>query len=159
MKLLVMSDSHRNVGFMKYAVEQTRPEAVLHLGDHYGDACELNRMFPEIEFQMVKGNCDFQEGIDSELLLTYDNVKIFMAHGHQFGVKNGLDKFMGKARRKGAALALFGHTHNALLLEKQGIWIMNPGQMERNYNNSPSSYGVITINGGAINCEIVRIVP
>jgi putative phosphoesterase len=139
---------------MSSAVGLVKPDAVLHLGDYYGDACELFRMFPDLKFHMIKGNCDFQEGVDDELLLTYENVKIYMAHGHQFGVKNGLEKFIGKARRKGAGLALFGHTHSPLIREARGLWVMNPGQTERHDKNSAASYGVVTLSGGTFDCEI-----
>jgi putative phosphoesterase len=154
LKLLVMSDSHKNIDRMQQAAEQTQPDAILHLGDHIGDARELQRRLPGMAIHMVPGNCDYYATGDDELLLTLGGVKIFMAHGHVFGVKNGLDALIKQAQRQKADIALFGHTHQALMQQHNGMWLMNPGQMEQNNKIRAASYGIVTIKDGEIECWV-----
>ena len=35
MKILVMSDSHSALAFMRRCIEAVEPDALIHLGDHY----------------------------------------------------------------------------------------------------------------------------
>jgi len=87
-------------------------------------------------------------------LLTFDGVKIYMTHGHTYGVKNGLHAFIDGARKKGADLALYGHTHQPMIRQTPGMWIMNPGQMERHDSGRAASYGIVTVADGKFDCEI-----
>jgi len=116
---------------MQLATEETKPDAILHLGDCFSDALELQRRLPGIQFYMVKGNNDWQPGGENELLLTLEGVTIYMSHGHHYRVKNGLHTLVERARQKKADLALFGHTHQSLFRQEPGVWLMNPGQMLR----------------------------
>ena len=59
MKLLVFSDSHGNIEHMRRAVEQEKPDQILHLGDVMRDAVELSRSYPNIPLELVPGNCDY----------------------------------------------------------------------------------------------------
>ena len=157
MKLLVISDSHRRTDRMLYAFGQCNPDAVLHLGDHISDGYELQRRFLDVPFYMVKGNCDFQEYEETELILSFESVKIFMTHGHIYGVKGGLKTLSDESRRIGADIALFGHTHQAVIKRANGSCVMNPGQMERHDNKRAASYGIITVNGGQFTCDLVYL--
>ena len=150
MKLLVISDSHKNIDRMQYAAQQVMPDAILHLGDHIADAHELQRRLPNTVIHTVVGNCDFYAAGEDELLLTLEGVKIYMTHGHNFGVKQSLSALMGQARRKGADLVLFGHTHQALMQQTNGLWLMNPGQIGRNDSICAASYGVVSVEGGVV---------
>jgi putative phosphoesterase len=158
MKLLIMSDSHRRIDLMRTAVDESEPDAVLHLGDHFADARELSLRYPGLAFHMVTGNCDYETaGADSELFLAFEDVRIYMAHGHQYAVKNGLHPFIASTRRMGADLALFGHTHKALIHKARGLTIMNPGQMLRHDGGISPSYGIVTVASGKFQCEIVNL--
>ena len=157
MKLLILSNSHKRTDRMQYAFEQCKPDAVLHLGDHTSDAYTLQRQNPEATFHMVRGNCDMQGDEDSELLLLIGGVKIYMAHGHHYNVKQGLDKLVAVARREGADLALYGHTHQAMVQKIKGLWMMNPGQMERHDGTLAASFGTVTINSGVFSCAISHL--
>ena len=154
MKLLIMSDSHRNIDRMRYAADQTNPDAILHLGDHISDAQTLGQQLPNTVFYMVKGNCDPQAVGKDEMFLVIGEVKIFMTHGHRYGVKSGLAALIERARQLGAELVLYGHTHRASVRDERGLWLMCPGQMERHNNRLAASYGIVTIEGGRFECGI-----
>ena len=157
MKLLVVSDSHHRTERLKFAFDQCKPDAVLHLGDNIIDAYELRWQVSGTVLYMVKGNCDYQDCEESELLLCIEGVKIFMSHGHGYGVKKGLNALIHAARKKGADLALYGHTHLAQIREMPGLTLMNPGQMERHDDLRTASYGIVNIDSGKFACDIVYL--
>jgi hypothetical protein len=142
---------------MEYAVRKTGPDAVIHLGDHIGDAKELQRMMPALTFYMAAGNCDPQPPGEDEMLRTIENVRILITHGHKYRVKSGLMPLLGRAEELGADLALFGHTHGALIKQERGVVLMNPGQTERHNERQRASYGIVTAADGNFSCEIVYL--
>lgn len=142
---------------MRIAAEQTNPDVVLHLGDHIGDAHELRRDLPGIPFYIVRGNCDFQAAGATEQLLTIEGVNIFITHGHIYGVKNGLDTLIARARAQHVNLVLFGHTHCAMTKRVRGVWLMNPGQMERHDHFRAASYGIVRVENGSFAYEVVYL--
>ena len=154
MKLLIISDSHRNIDNMRYAVGQTSPDAILHLGDHISDAQNLSKQLPQAVIYMVRGNCDFQDFGKNELFLTLGGVKILMTHGHTYGVKSGLSALIDRSWQLGANLTVYGHTHRAGMRQENGMWFMCPGQLERHDNRLSASYGIVNINGGHFECGI-----
>ena len=156
MKFLVLSDSHGHIERMHLAVEQAMPDVVLHLGDHIGDARKLHEKYPDMAFYMVKGNCDIDAAGEKELFYTYEGFKIFMAHGHTYKVKNGLSAFVHRARELNADIALFGHTHIAIVRQAHGIWFMNPGQMER-HDTIRASYGILMVDDGKVSFELKEL--
>ena len=48
MKIVVFSDSHRDIAPMVDVVEIMKPDMIIHLGDHIYDAVELERQFMDI---------------------------------------------------------------------------------------------------------------
>lgn len=152
MKLLVLSDTHKSLGFACEAIENERPDAVLHLGDHLSDAEDLSFAYQEPDFYYVPGNCDYEPAVRQSLTLELGGVRIFMTHGHLFGVKSGTDVLLSMAKAQGAALALYGHTHVAALQTQSGVTLFNPGTAGR---FGRSSYGLVDIHGGSFSCRIV----
>ena len=53
MKILVFSDSHRFLSGMVQAIEEEKPDQVIHLGDLMGDAEELSWRFQTLPICMV----------------------------------------------------------------------------------------------------------
>lgn len=155
MKILVMSDSHRNISSMLSTAGQVKPDVIIHLGDHIIDARELQRQYPEPVYYSVPGNCDSASAGEAEMLLTLDGVLIFLTHGHRYSVKSSLQPLIEAARGRGAALALFGHTHNALVRQLPGLWLLNPGQMAGYGGAMYASYGIINTGNGLFDCGIV----
>lgn len=89
MKLLVFSDSHGVVMHMESAVRAHRPDMVLHLGDCVEDFQALRALFPDLPMDHVPGNCDYGADGPATKLLTLSGMRIFMTHGHRYGVKSG----------------------------------------------------------------------
>ncbi len=131
MKILVFSDSHAALRFMRRCIETVQPDGVIHLGDYYDDAQTMEEEFSHIPFHMVAGNCDrYRCPPDAREMLCYGvgGVTMMMTHGHRYFVKNGLGALLAEARRLGAAAVLFGHTHQQVCMqEPDGLWVLNPG--------------------------------
>lgn len=156
MTILVLSDSHASLSFMRRAVEKIRPQAVIHLGDFYDDAQALQEDYGHIPFHIVPGNCDRYRcppGAREVLCYAVGGVRIFMTHGHIHGVKNGTGMLLADARRYEAKAVLYGHTHTAdCHKEPDGMWVLNPGSC--GYHGG--SCGVVETNGKEITaCRVL----
>ena len=142
---------------MRLCVEYHKPDAVIHLGDHYDDAEALQELYPHIRFHMVPGNCDrFRCRSDLPLLLCYDigGVRIYMTHGHLQSVKSGDFRLVSQAHEFEAQVALYGHTHSPVCYQtEKGMWVMNPGTC----GTFGGSAGIIEIENKEItSCRIWR---
>ena len=131
MKILVMSDSHSGLRFMRLCIDRLKPQHVIHLGDLFEDAQAISEEYPHIRFHMVPGNCDSYMIRNTEpnvLCYAIDGVRLMMTHGHLHGVKSDLSRLIREARQMQALGVLFGHTHKKLCYrEEDGLWVINPG--------------------------------
>ena len=131
MTILVLSDSHSALRFMRQCIEAVKPDAILHLGDHYDDGGAIHEEYPDILFRQVPGNCDRYRCPPwaSEILIDrIGGVDIYMTHGHRHGVKQQIGKLLSDARTCGVQAVLYGHTHIPnCYREPDGLWVLNPG--------------------------------
>ena len=144
-KILVLSDSHGNVENMIYAVQQVQPDVICHLGDCWNDATKLHNFYPDIPFERVPGNCDYQDE-PAEKLLLLEGKTILLCHGHCYHVKSGYLTLELAARQKGVDMALFGHTHRVFYDRHNGVALFNPGSIGAPGYQNPPSYGVLTLD-------------
>ncbi len=157
MKILVLSDSHSGMSFMRLSVEKVRPDAVVHLGDHFDDGQALQEEFPHLRFYQVPGNCDkYRAPVWAReiLCLQVGSVTLYMTHGHRHFVKQTLITLLRDARAAGAGAALYGHTHIAdCHQEADGLWVLNPGSC----GSFGGSVGLLEVNDNKITaCRILR---
>lgn len=131
MRILVLSDSHSAISYMRICVDAVKPDMIIHLGDFVRDGQALSEEYPNIPFIQLPGNCDMyrlDQDMPEILIPSIDGVKMYMTHGHRHGVKTFLGKLIRDARANKAQIALYGHTHIAYCeQEKDGLWVMNPG--------------------------------
>lgn len=117
MKILLISDSHDtlvNIDFSKY-------DAIIHCGD-YGKS---EPILIENNVHYVKGNCDSRGA--NELVLDLFGRKVYVTHGHFYGVKESYDRVMYRAIELGCSVCLFGHTHIPIFKNEDDLLTMNPG--------------------------------
>lgn len=156
MKILVLSDSHSSMRFMRQCVDSVKPDAIVHLGDHYDDAAALAEEYPHIRMHQVPGNCDrfrCPPGTHEILCYAIGGARLYMTHGHRHNVKYDLSLLLENARSMKAAAVLYGHTHvRDCRREADGLWVLNPGSA--GYNGG--SAGIIEIENGEITaCRIL----
>ncbi|MGX8692187.1 MAG: metallophosphoesterase family protein [Clostridia bacterium] len=154
MKICVFSDSHGSAGPMISAIGREKPDLCFFLGDGERDLAAVQARFPALPFYAVRGNCDWRSSLSGSLVCTVGGVCIFAAHGHTLDVKYepALDSLLAAAKEAGASLALFGHTHRALLEEREGITLLNPGSIGR---GAHPSYAVLQITDGACTAKLI----
>lgn len=131
MRILILSDSHAGLSFMRFCIGKLRPDHVIHLGDHYQDGKALEEENPNICFHLLPGNCDRYRcdpwAVDI-FCYPVGGVMLFMTHGHKHGVKSDTAHLIADARSRGAQAVLYGHTHRAQCTrEPDGLWVINPG--------------------------------
>lgn len=156
MKILVMSDSHSGMSFMRACVRAVRPDVMIHLGDYYEDGQAISQEFPHIPMHQVPGNCDrYRCTGPAPELLCYDvcGVRMLMTHGHNHHVKSTLSLLLAEARKMNAKAVLYGHTHVAdCRREEDGLWILNPGSC----GSFGGSVGLMELEQGKIlRCQIL----
>ncbi len=131
MKILVLSDSHSALSFMRRCVDAVKPDAVVHLGDYYDDGQALQEEYAHIPFHIVAGNCDrYRCPLSAREMLCYSvcGVRLFITHGHNYHVKTGIGGLTAEARRFQAQAVLYGHTHRPdCHCQPDGLWVLNPG--------------------------------
>ena len=156
MKILVLSDSHSAISFMRRCMDAVLPDAVIHLGDHYDDAEALAEEYPGTPFYRVPGNCDRYRcapGTPEIRIERIGGIDIYMTHGHIHKVKQYLGALLRDARACRVQLALYGHTHVAdCHREEDGLWVMNPGSC----GYYGGSAGLVSVQSGQIlECRIL----
>lgn len=119
MKILLISDSHDTLVDFDFSLY----DMVIHCGD-YGLSREI---LEKNNVVFVKGNCDSFG--PKELVLDIYGRKVFITHGHHYGVKEGYDRIMYRAQELGCSVCLFGHTHVPIYRPEENLLALNPGAL------------------------------
>jgi putative phosphoesterase len=163
---LVLSDTHGRSSRLHQVAKAInfRPVAILFLGDGLRDLEVLSEIpsLRDIPVVAVQGNCDTffsLRGDESPTrLLTYGKHKIFMTHGHRYGVRGGVEAAAQNAIAAGADVLLYGHTHVATEYQmcvqdrdgvEQTLLIANPGSLGEPRDGGPPRFGVLTLTEDA----------
>lgn len=146
-KILVLSDTHHNLSNSIQLINRMKDLShIIHLGDLASDAEDLEAMF-SIPVTYVKGNCDFlSTGVPSSQILDIKGNRIFLAHGHEHGVKYSDEHLRVLARKEKYQIILFGHTHTAFFGYEGDTILMNPGSISLPRNQKLPSFGLIEID-------------
>lgn len=126
-KLLIVSDSHglsRELEVVK-ARHKDAVDVMIHCGDSQLMADEREMA----GFIGVRGNCDFDARYPNETTVELSGRKIFVTHGHKYGVKTSLMGLKYRAQEIGADLVCFGHSHILGAELVDGVLFLNPGSI------------------------------
>ncbi|MCS5421165.1 MULTISPECIES: metallophosphoesterase family protein [Psychrilyobacter] len=147
MKVLIVSDSHSRLDNLMKIWEKEVPDVVISAGDYSKDVEELSYIYEDSEYYIVRGNCDYMDNnTEDNLEFELSDKKIFLTHGHLYGVKTSYDYLRMEANDRGTDLCIFGHTHIPYL-EEEGMILFNPGAVK------DGLYGILEINNDKINIE------
>jgi putative phosphoesterase len=157
MRIVVISDSHKRSDIVeKILYAQNEAKTVFFLGDNAGDIEDLQYLFPEKQFYILSGNCDYFSTYPSSSIATVCGKKIFYTHGHTLSVKYGTENLLKSAKQSGCDIALYGHTHISNILYEDGVYTVNPGSCSQS-RSGRASYAVIDIEQNGIMPIIVEI--
>ena len=153
MKFIVFSDSHGDVDHMIRAVRLENPALCFFLGDGEYDLTRLQRRFPSLPVNAVRGNCDLRSTLPRALSCAAGGVRIFATHGHLYGVTH--DPFYRElceaALAEDADVVLFGHTHEPFRDRTMGMELLNPGSIGP---TTRPSYGLILLDGDRVETAV-----
>ncbi|MGS0972914.1 MAG: metallophosphoesterase family protein [Candidatus Izemoplasmataceae bacterium] len=144
-KLLVVSDVHRDHHSLERIIEHHKDNVddIISLGD---SECSLDYL-KQKNIIAVKGNYPFDGGEGYHKTLHYEDIEIFITHGHKFGVKWGsLSRLHEYAKSEHYDLVMYGHTHEASYEIEEGIVYINPGSVRQPRGRHEASYAIVTIN-------------
>jgi putative phosphoesterase len=152
---MVLSDSHGDLSLAHQVLQDESFDMILHLGDSIKDMYELKDCY-DTPIEGVIGNIDYVTEGDEMKIITLNNYKIMLCHGHRFKVNSGPEYLVSFGESKGVDIILFGHTHTPVILE-QSTYVMNPGSISNPRNVPHPSYGVLLLNENNIEGEIIYI--
>ncbi len=129
MRVLIVSDTHRSLRNLEQVIEREKPvDMLIHLGDVEG-AEDYIKALVDCPVHMVGGNNDFFSDLPREEEFAAEGRRIFITHGHYYYVSMDEEKLKEAARRRGADIVMYGHTHRPCCHEDQGMFILNPGSI------------------------------
>ncbi len=152
MKAIIFSDSHKMINPMLNAIEKEKDiDFIIHAGDMLCDVEDLKIIYPDTNIIYVKGNNDYWErNADDERFFTLADTKIFLTHGHTYGVKYSSAAILKRSNELGADICIFGHTHSAVCEKVGNLWLFNPGTAYK-------TYGLLEIKDGSLDLKICNI--
>lgn len=151
----VLGDTHGDWRHAVPALAALRANRLLHTGDYYGDAQQIARAL-KLEVNAVVGNCDFLAKGPKEEILEIAGKRIFLTHGHAYGVKKGLLNLYYRGKEVGADLVAFGHTHNWTLEKMENLLLLNPGSPSRPRRANPT-IALVIIDEGTIMTQKIEL--
>jgi len=157
-KILVLSDLHIPSRMDKFPYENiinriNNIDLVFGLGDFVEQQAldELNSFGKEVI--AVCGNMD-HPGLSLKLpkktIINIENINIGLIHGwgSPFQIRERISKEFDNVD-----LICYGHTHTSFFSNEKGTGFFNPGSLSGN----TQSFGILTIDGRAIDAEIIHI--
>ncbi len=152
MKVVIVSDSHGNLGVLKRIVRKEEPfDLMFHLGDGIEEAIRLQKL---IGFNLdgVEGNNDVKGVFTTSLTLRLGKKNCLFTHGHLCDVHRDLALLVAHAGVSAADLVFFGHTHHYYDGTQRRLRLMNPGSV-CNYLTEEPTYIVLKMEGRELKIE------
>lgn len=168
--IAVVSDSHGDTRSLAVVLKNIENcDALVFCGDGVSDCLSLLGTFlsdPKIMIPpviaLVRGNNDLaffslknpetgtlsSISAPSDVMLTAAGHKIFITHGHKYGIYAGIKSMVDEAKRNDAHAVLFGHTHTASYADSDGILALNPGSISLPRENQPKCFAKMYFEKG-----------
>lgn len=159
MKILIVSDTHRNEDNLINALEKEKNlDLLIHCGDVEGAEDEIEH-YAGCNTVFVAGNNDFFSRLPRELELQLEEYQVWVTHGHNYYVNTNPEYIRKEARARRKDIVIYGHTHRPFIEKNQDLIVINPGSLTypRQEGRRPS-YAVLEIENGSIQrLEIVYL--
>lgn len=132
MKVLIVSDTHRRDENLRAVIRKEMPfDMMVHLGDTEGSEVYFEDWVrnERCSVYTVRGNNDFFSASPAERMIYIGKYKVFMTHGHMYGVSMSTSRLREEAKSRGADIAMFGHSHRPHLARVEDLIVLNPGSL------------------------------
>lgn len=149
--VVVISDTHGDIDNVCKVQDLDKVDYMIHLGDNEEDVSEILKKYPNLKLIYIKGNHDEYTN-NTETFFEICGVPIFSTHGHLYDIKYGYDALFEKAKKLGAKIILCGHTHIQKCINRDGIFLINPGSLsESREKNVLGSYTILQFEEDKVN--------
>lgn len=153
----VLADTHGHTEGVLRQLRQQKIDCLLFAGDFYNDGQKISGSL-KIKHYSVLGNCDRSfKGAKTEEFIEILGHKFYLTHGHQWGVKKGVNRLYYRALELGADAVVYGHTHVPHLKQEGDIWMINPGSPTRPRFGSPGTFGLIEVEQDVLKPRLIGI--
>lgn len=155
MKILIVSDTHgKHRSYDKVIEREGKIDMLLHMGDVEGGELYIEGT-AGCPVHIVAGNCDFFSELPGEEEVQIGKYKIFMTHGHGYYVSMDTRRLKEEAMKRGAQIALYGHTHKPDIDLEGDVMVVNPGSLSfpRQMDRKPS-YVIMQIDEENVKFEL-----
>ena len=155
MKILIVSDTHgKHRSYDKVIEREGKIDMLLHMGDVEGGELYIEGT-AGCPVHIVAGNCDFFSELPGEEEVQIGKYKIFMTHGHGYYVSMDTRRLKEEAMKRGAQIALYGHTHKPDIDLEGDVMVVNPGSLSfpRQMDRKPS-YVIMQIDEENLKFEL-----
>lgn len=150
-KALILSDSHKDFLAVCSAIDENPDiSMIIHAGDVQRDVEDIMSAYPTLPCAYVLGNNDYNIwDVPYDRFFEWGGKKFFLTHGHNYGVKASPARVLLEAKKKGADICIFGHTHRRYF-DDSDIIVINPG-------SARSGYAIIEIDDENVSVEFKDI--
>jgi hypothetical protein len=159
MKVLIVSDTHgQDENLEEVLIREAPFDQFIHCGDVEGREIYLEAAV-DCPACIVAGNNDFFSDLPREDVVTLGKHRVFVTHGHTYGVSWEMDELLEAAKSRKCDVVLFGHTHSPMIRKFDEVLAINPGSLTypRQSGRRPS-YVVLTVDStDAIHAEILYL--
>lgn len=129
MKILIVSDTHRQHKNLEIVLERVKPiDLFIHLGDAEG-AEDYISAIADCPSEFVAGNNDFFSSLDREKEIQIGKHRLLLTHGHLYRVSFGTEYLMSEAEARNCDIAMYGHTHIPRVEYGKHTIAVNPGSI------------------------------
>lgn len=129
MKILIISDTHRQHRTLDILIDKVGEiDMLIHLGDTEGGEHYIEAAV-NCPVHIIGGNNDFFSDLAREEEFCIGKYRVFITHGHCYGVSMGNQRLKEEARARHADIVMYGHTHRPELVIENDLTILNPGSL------------------------------
>ena len=159
MRVLIVSDTHKSHRNLEKVLERTDDiDMLIHLGDTEGGEDYIQALV-DCPAHIVGGNNDFFSELPREEEFEIQGKHIFITHGHYYYVTMNEEYLKKEAKKRGADIVMYGHTHRPAYSKKDGLITLNPGSIAypRQIGREPS-YMIMEIDeNGTVNVQLMYV--
>lgn len=140
MRILIVSDTHRNNANYLRVIEKTGPfDLVIHCGDVEGSELVISKA-AGCRVEMVQGNNDFFSELPKEKEFMVGQYRVWLTHGHNYYIAMNSEMIKQEARDREIDIVMCGHTHKPVVDIGSDLTLINPGSISypRQDNRKPS---------------------
>lgn len=164
-KIGLMSDSHKNLDYLKraadYLVQEAKVDFLIHLGDDYEDA-EILKDY-KIKLIQVPGVFSplYQDpAIPNRIMTNIEGLRIMISHTISFHENDSKDDLLPEEaiKKNWVDMLLYGHTHIYSVDLEKGVLLINPGHLKaENDKGNPPTFSEIEIGDKELKVRIIGL--